>query len=1182
MSWASVGSFFFSTSTSFTLTPSGVGNLYMLEVNQFANSTVWASGVSSSNVTWTQVGTHILATGRAGTSTLWMGTVTAASGATVTISWSGTTPGSLVIDGHEFSSTAGSWAADNTALLNGSGTNTWPSIAAASAGELYFGAAVDNGTCVAGSTSGFTYNVNADSCGAAYNLSCSSGTVAGPVWGDSQHMFGVMALIQEISPSPPAMPVQVPPGRRSPQAFRFRPPLPPMVPAPQTYYVSPSGSDSNSGLSPASAWQTVAKVNSVALRPGDTVLFESGQSWTSSTLFLTSQGSTASPITIGIYNGSANATISNGANNAVYIQNAGGYRLQNITAGGVSGSTSFNGIQFFCSGTGQLPAIELDSCSATGWQYGLSIGGSSSGDGYNGITVNGGTWNSNLYQGIQIFGPTFSSSSPVWSHANLLITGVDASGNLGSASVTGSVTGFGASIGSVSGGTVQNSTFHGNGTSNGDTAQGPVGCMLYACSGVTIQNCLAYANGTGTTADGEGFDLDIDCTGCTIQYCLSYGNQGAGIICYGGTGDSYWGSTAPNTVRWNVTWGNGTIGASNSNYGGELTLAGNLSGLQAYNNTFVAIQSGSAVPPALAVHSGTMAGCSLRNNIFYIAGSSSAAAVHADSSMASTAVLLQGNSYWSENSNTALFWGISYATLAALRSGVTGQEVNGASNTGIQVATGLQNPDTGPAVTTVAAIPSYVGIALVPGSPAIGAGLDLNSLFSINPGTLDFYGATISVPLPIGADFATMVLDATAAPAGAGSTSAVPVISVAAKLAGSGAVSATGLSVVQVTAALAGSGAAASGVAIGVSDTAGGSGGASSGSGLGVASGLQGLGGASPVPAIGVKGALAGSGGIASGVAIDVFSGLAGSGSAGGGTTGSSTQNGGLAGAGAVRATVIIGATALLAGSGGATPGATIGVTDALGGSGGASSGSGLGAASGLAGAGSAVAVPALIVAGSLAGAGYASTPNPNIVFVTAALAGAAYITASAPSALAGALAGAGSAAAAATVSATSVLAGSGGAAAFAPSQLAGAAAGSGMAGSAAGKVIIKVTAVLAGSGYAVPVPERTFSVTAALAGAAGVVLVPEVFTPVYVDISVFVGPTVTVLTAGASVSLGRAVSATRNDGWAAGASAGDGKSAAASKSARGVTSASKSDGWAAGATESVLTAGASIAQRGR
>ena len=47
-----------------------------------------------------------------------------------------------------------------------------------------------------------------------------------------------------------------------------------------TYYVdSVNGGDSNSGLTQAAAWKTIAKVNAANLSAGDSVLFVAGGVW---------------------------------------------------------------------------------------------------------------------------------------------------------------------------------------------------------------------------------------------------------------------------------------------------------------------------------------------------------------------------------------------------------------------------------------------------------------------------------------------------------------------------------------------------------------------------------------------------------------------------------------------------------------------------------------------------------------------------------------------------------------------------------------------------------------------------------------------------------------------------------------------------------------------------------------
>ena len=47
-----------------------------------------------------------------------------------------------------------------------------------------------------------------------------------------------------------------------------------------TYYLdSEGGNDSNDGVTPATAWQTLAKANALTPQPGDKVLFKRGGVW---------------------------------------------------------------------------------------------------------------------------------------------------------------------------------------------------------------------------------------------------------------------------------------------------------------------------------------------------------------------------------------------------------------------------------------------------------------------------------------------------------------------------------------------------------------------------------------------------------------------------------------------------------------------------------------------------------------------------------------------------------------------------------------------------------------------------------------------------------------------------------------------------------------------------------------
>ena len=68
------------------------------------------------------------------------------------------------------------------------------------------------------------------------------------------------------------------------------------------YYISSSGgSNSNDGLSPGSAFQTIAKVNTLNLQPGDKVLFKCGDTWSAEQLVIRKSGTETAPILFGSY-----------------------------------------------------------------------------------------------------------------------------------------------------------------------------------------------------------------------------------------------------------------------------------------------------------------------------------------------------------------------------------------------------------------------------------------------------------------------------------------------------------------------------------------------------------------------------------------------------------------------------------------------------------------------------------------------------------------------------------------------------------------------------------------------------------------------------------------------------------------------------------------------------------------
>jgi hypothetical protein len=136
----------------------------------------------------------------------------------------------------------------------------------------------------------------------------------------------------------------------------------PIAAAGVTYYVSiTDGADSNTGLSaapgPGGPFITIAKVNSLALQPGDSVRFKCGDTWRAEPLVIAQSGAAGSPITFGSYPTAncANRPILSGAQPvsgwAVYAANI---YVADLSAGANAGKFGYGVNQLF-KNTARLP-----------------------------------------------------------------------------------------------------------------------------------------------------------------------------------------------------------------------------------------------------------------------------------------------------------------------------------------------------------------------------------------------------------------------------------------------------------------------------------------------------------------------------------------------------------------------------------------------------------------------------------------------------------------------------------------------------------------------------------------------------------------------------------------------------------------------------------------------------------
>lgn len=499
-----------------------------------------------------------------------------------------------------------------------------------------------------------------------------------------------------------------------------------------TYYVSPTGSDANDGMSPSTPWQTLERVDQAYLSPGDQVLLEGGQTFAGQ-LWITADdaGDASTPLGIGSY-GTGRATIDAGDGAGIFIDNTSGVAVHDldIVGSGYATNTS-SGLYARNDRTDSslLPGLTFSDIDVGGFgHWGVLVSGEYARSGFQDVTITRVAAHDNAVGGII----AWSAAHAV--HRNVVVESSRAWGNPGVAGLASS-SGSGIVLGSVDGGVIENSVAYGNGGLN-DSNQGGCGIWSYESNAVTIQGNESYGNLTGGKKDGGGFDLDQDSTNSVLQYNYSHGNAGPGLMLAQRTPTN---GHSGNAIRYNVGQNDGRMNGQ-----AGITVWGHVTNADVYSNTiYMAASPGQAMPRVVALGaSGTYApsNVAFRNNIFDASG---AKTIDAPTKVAPymTNVVFQGNDYWKK---VSIRWDASnYSTLAAWRA-ATGEETLNGSDTGMNVNPQLVAPGNGGTVDgsggSLAGLTAYT---LKTKSPLIDAGLDLPTLFGTSVGNRDFYADTV-------------------------------------------------------------------------------------------------------------------------------------------------------------------------------------------------------------------------------------------------------------------------------------------------------------------------------------------------------------------------------------------------------------------------------------------------------
>jgi hypothetical protein len=499
---------------------------------------------------------------------------------------------------------------------------------------------------------------------------------------------------------------------------------------PSSYYVSLQGNDSNPGTSPTEAWKTIDRVNAGTYQPGDSILFQGGQTFHGD-LFLTpaqGQGTAAAPITISSY-GTGQAILRPIDNNhdGIFLYNVGGFNITNLTLRATA--SQMYGIYIYNDQPSGpvLPEVTVDHVQVSGYYTGIWIYGKANVPGYGAVSVTYCQLHDNAYAGLWLLG----TNSYVFQ--NVYIGHVSAYHNPG---ISGQNSGYGIIVGFCNGATVERCELYDNGQLGGDNNTGAGGgLMAYDSTNVVFQYNEAHHNHSApaVTTDGDGIDFDWGVTNSIMQYNYTHDNDGAGLLlcgCVAGTLND------GNVLRYNISEND-----ARKNALGAIEVAATVSHTEIFNNTVFMTNVGVAGSAAFAAPYGTLTAVHIRNNIFQTSGGEPLVVAISGQ----TDFLFQGNDYWSASAPFIIdYGGVTYASLKSWRA--TGQETLNSHNVGLQRLPGLTAPGHGGTIGNADQLSSLTAYQLKSTSPLIDQGLNLAALFGIDIGPVDFYGH----PLPEG------------------------------------------------------------------------------------------------------------------------------------------------------------------------------------------------------------------------------------------------------------------------------------------------------------------------------------------------------------------------------------------------------------------------------------------------
>lgn len=358
-------------------------------------------------------------------------------------------------------------------------------------------------------------------------------------------------------------------------------------------YVSPHGSDTDTGDSPRRAWRSLDRLNrhvrDHGVAPGDSIRLRAGTIHRGSIVLNHATGGTSNqPVLITSY-GRGRAWINAGSGNGILIRETPWVTVSNLDV--IAGKANLgDGIR--CDrdhdGSQRIAGIRVVDCAFTGFGWhGIMVDATQRTNGFEHVRIERCVARQNRHAGIMVYGgnQTGRHQRP---HADVVVTECMARDNPGDPDELQHHSGSGILLDGVDGGAVRRCVASGNGAECRSDRGGPVGIWTHASRRVTIERCESFAN-QSLLRDGGGFDIDGGCEECVLRWNFSHDNHGPGFLVYTYAGAAY--ADFGCRVQGNVSFQDGAPGTG---YGGIQVGSESgcrLRGLEVSGNTVIGPKS---------------------------------------------------------------------------------------------------------------------------------------------------------------------------------------------------------------------------------------------------------------------------------------------------------------------------------------------------------------------------------------------------------------------------------------------------------------------------------------------------------------------------------------------------------------------------------------------------------------